>query len=128
VSDLTTFLRARLNEDQARAEATQARVAADGGWFGARDLVTGAGFEAADAELVAVHADPARVLREVEAKRQIVDEHGDVNGGSCDTCVDGAWGYPTHGGSTPQDYPCRTLRLLASVYADHADYRQEWAA
>jgi hypothetical protein len=24
------------------------------------------------------------------------------------------------------EYPCRTLRALAAVYADHPDYRDEW--
>lgn len=69
---------------------------------------------------------PHRVLREIEAKRQVLDEHQDVNDGSCGTCVDGQWGYPTHGGSSPQRYPCRTLRLLALPYADRPDYREEW--
>jgi hypothetical protein len=70
--------------------------------------------------------DPARVLREIEAKRQLLDEHQDVNDGSCGTCVDGQWGYPTHGGSSPQLFPCRTLRLLALPYADRPGYREEW--
>ncbi|WP_432008710.1 DUF6221 family protein [Streptomyces bacillaris] len=67
---------------------------------------------------------PARTLREVEAKRQLLDEHQDVNDGSCGTCVDGRWGYPTHGGSSPQPYPCRTLRLLALPYSDHPGYEE----
>lgn len=70
--------------------------------------------------------DPARVLREIEAKRQLLDEHQDVNDGSCGTCVDGQWGYPTHGGSSPQRYPCRALRFLALPYADRPGYREEW--
>lgn len=61
-----------------------------------------------DASHIARH-DPARVLREVEAKRRIVDryvwlrEHGDTG--------DVAWVLP----------------LLAAAYADHPDYRPEWA-
>ncbi|GHA01331.1 DUF6221 family protein [Streptomyces echinoruber] len=85
--------------------------------------------ENADADGVGQHVaelDPARVLREIDAKRQLLDEHQDVNDGSCGTCVDGQWGYPTHGGSSPQRYPCRTLRLLALPYADRTGYRQEW--
>lgn len=70
--------------------------------------------------------DPARVLAEVEAKRYLLDEHQDVNDGFCGTCVDGQWGYPTHGGSSPQRYPCRTLRFLALPHADHPAYREEW--
>lgn len=67
-----------------------------------------------------------RVLREIEAKRQLIDEHQDVNDGSCSTCVDGEWGYPTHGGSSPQRFPCKTLRLLALPYADRPGYMEEW--
>ncbi|MFD3999866.1 DUF6221 family protein [Streptomyces rubiginosohelvolus] len=70
--------------------------------------------------------DPARTLREIEAKRQLLDEHQDVNDGSCGTCVDGKWGYPTHGGSSPQSYPCRTLRLLALPYSGHPEYKEAW--
>ena len=67
-----------------------------------------------------------RVLRETEAKRELLAEHSDVNDGSCGTCVKGQWGYPTHGGSTPQRYPCRTLRLLALPYADRSGYQESW--
>jgi len=67
-----------------------------------------------------------RVLQEIEAKQQLLDEHQDVNDGSCGTCVDGQWGYPTHGASSPQRFPCRTLRLLALPYADRPGYREEW--
>lgn len=95
---------------------------------------------------IACH-DPARALREVEAKRWIIAQHphttyrehlGDslnrTRGPSwerrnatildrqyCETChvddgiIDGADGLP-----------CRTLRMLAAVYADHSDYREDW--
>ncbi len=75
--------------------------------------------------------DPARVLREVAAKRRIMELHqeglsndfpmgvepaeGDI---LCMTCDDRA---------LKQYYPCPTLRLLALPYADHADYRADWA-
>jgi len=54
--------------------------------------------------------DPARVLREVEAKRRIVEryawlrEHGDTG--------DAAWVLP----------------LLAAPYSNHADFRPEWSS
>lgn len=69
---------------------------------------------------------PARLLLEIEAKRQLLDEHSDVNDGSCGTCVDGDWGYPTHGGSSPQRHPCKTLRLLALPYATRVGYQEGW--
>lgn len=66
------------------------------------------------------------LLADVDAKRRILDEHQNVNDGDCGTCVNGRWGYPTHGGSSPQPWPCTTLRLLALPYADRPGYRDEW--
>lgn len=70
--------------------------------------------------------DPARTLKRIEQARKILDDHAEVNDGSCGTCVDGGWGYPTHGGSSPQRYPCRTLRLAVEVYDDHPEYQESW--
>jgi hypothetical protein len=70
-------------------------------------------------------ADPD-VLADLDAKLGIVDEHQDVNDGDCGTCVNGRWGYPTHGGSSPQRFPCKTLRLLAVPFAAHPDYDERW--
>ncbi|MCX4450676.1 DUF6221 family protein [Streptomyces sp. NBC_01789] len=66
--------------------------------------------------------DPARVLREVEAKRQLLALHEPgtqeyVDGDVCMAC--------TLQGDGPY-YPCATLRLLTLPYADHPDYRPEW--
>lgn len=60
--------------------------------------------------------DPARVLREVEAKRQILEAHGGDLGPQVMFCP-----------HCEHDTPCPTVRLLAAVYADHPDYRPEWA-
>ena len=117
-TDLIPFLNARLDEDEAM-------VAVPHIW--------------------PTTFQPARVLREVEAKRAIMAEHfiltnenrdeeyeefsvvpwgakggaGD-QGSGCVTChyygMGGVKGYGT----------CRTVRLLAAVYSDHPDYRQEW--
>lgn len=51
---------------------------------------------------------PARVLAECEAKRQIVEMADFAD-------EPGAW--PVY---------VKVLELLASVYADHPDYREEW--
>lgn len=66
--------------------------------------------------------DPARVLRDCEAKRRIVDAHSferlptdDDEPEAFSDCAD-CW----------QTVPCLTLRHLATVYADHPDYRDEW--
>jgi hypothetical protein len=69
------------------------------------------------AEFIALH-DPARELREVEAKRLIIDLH--LNAGQyplaasdeCRECV--------------SDHPCPTLRLLALPYSDREGYREGW--
>lgn len=61
--------------------------------------------------------DPARVLREIDAKRRILSEHA-LNGWVCSTCDNG---------DVDQTFPCPTLRLLALPYADRPGYREEWA-
>jgi hypothetical protein len=53
--------------------------------------------------------DPARVLRDVAAKRAIVDE--------CAYLTDLQWHLAS---------PAATLRHLASAYADRPGYQEEW--
>ncbi|MFJ6143107.1 DUF6221 family protein [Streptomyces anulatus] len=62
-----------------------------------------------------VRHDPARVLREVDAKRQIIAEH-DVYARKLADRMD----------CQSLDFPCKTLRLLALSYADHPDYQDTW--
>lgn len=114
VDDLIAFVTARLDEDEAAAKA-----ATSGDWYATGEdiLIRGRGphwdgacvanASGADGEHVARH-DPARALREVEAKRAILALHGNGNvPDSCSYCHD-AW-------------PCRTVRFLAAVYGDHMD-------
>ncbi|MGW3135928.1 DUF6221 family protein [Streptomyces sp. NPDC001139] len=140
MDELVGWLCEQLDEDERIARAAGHERVAPTPWHGESwdDAVldgdglvdaNGNGIAVVKGELVRAHIaewDPARVLREIEAKRQLLDEHQDVNDGWCGTCVDGRWGYPTHGGSSPQRYPCRTLRLLALPYADRPGYRDEW--
>lgn len=56
--------------------------------------------------------DPARVLREVAAKRGIAEEAEAI----WNSDIDGAYGRGM-----------MILNLLALSYADHPDYREEWA-
>jgi hypothetical protein len=78
----------------------------------------------AHTEEVAVHIvehDPARVLREIDAKREIVRQHVPVGDGTvclsyCHTRTPGE----------AQAWPCLTLRLLALPYSDRPGYRDEW--
>lgn len=142
---LIAFLRARLDEDEAAAHAATA-----GPWwynpgkqwlgpeaFERYDLAKGEEFvgyggpspfvdavaatgpannpqSMADAAHIARH-DPARVLREVEAKRRLLYQF-EHRGNSVRATV-----TPSTGGVWDD-----LLRMLAAVYADHDDYRQEW--
>jgi hypothetical protein len=70
--------------------------------------------------------DPARVLREIDAKRRLVDLHakdeyydGCVicdNGNNSCGCMSG-WHWK---------YPCDTLKILALPYADRPGYQDDW--
>jgi hypothetical protein len=99
MADLIAFLKARLDEDEARA---------NGLFFACRipgklpDFSSRGG---PAAEVYWQHFTPDRMIREVEAKRAIIAEHSPYFGGS----------YPA-------------LRHLAAIYSDHPDYRAEWAA
>ncbi|MEU9220151.1 DUF6221 family protein [Streptomyces sp. NPDC048376] len=84
--------------------------------------------------------DPARVLRETDAKRQLLDLHGlvhrdliwlDETGEErtaeipvCGHCVPRHSAFPRPS-AVPQG-PCATLRLLALPYADRHGYRPDW--
>lgn len=160
MDDLVVFYAARLDEDeQAAREATPGpwRVDSEPLFSGLHrvvttdyheDLATGnetgdvvvagddvGGTDLKDAEHIARH-DPARVLREVKAKRRIIEIHKlevakdparfnqltgeqlpDVYEVNCAVC---GWATddPTSG--------CETLRLLALPCADRPGYREEW--
>lgn len=156
--DLITFIRARIEEDQAVAEDA-ARVGGmqwtqgvePVGWdddtaTAKLHLAGSVSDENGDfvvydegrprwteARHIARH-DPARVLRGIEAKRRILDEHQPTPTGTgipgdfhCSTCVSPgniANEYPDDW--NPQRHPCTTVRLLGAEHADHPDYRQEW--
>lgn len=77
-------------------------------------------------EIATEPAPDPDVLADLDAKLAILDEHLDVNDGDCGTCVNGRWGYPTHGGGSPQRFPCRTMRHLAAPFAAHPDYDERW--
>ncbi|NKZ63003.1 hypothetical protein GTG23_07070 [Rhodococcus hoagii] len=130
VSDIVEFLRARLDEDEQTATAaTSATFGEDPTWT-SKDDGTGPqthGYVMADHTAVCGHDgddvllpvadhiarhDPARVLREVEAKRRILDLAGEISRSGAEFAE--------------QDYRTVT-RALAAVYSDHPDYQQEWA-
>jgi hypothetical protein len=105
VINLADFLRARLNED----EKTAAQCSyTDHPWIGLVDY-RGAQY---------LGLSSARVLAEVQAKRQIVRLHEACGTGT--GCCDGG------GRGGPEGLGCTTLTYLAGPYADHPDYRPEW--
>ena len=68
---------------------------------------------------------PDRVLAECEAKRRIVEWHKPLPGlgGYAANCA-GCWEDGGEDGAPL--YPCRNIRWLAAVYADHEDYDESW--
>jgi hypothetical protein len=126
-ADLIAFLRARLAEDEQVARAVEDRSAPwDGQWeadgadaartFNGHVLFYGHNGPLKPG-LVAhvVRHDPARVLREVAAKREVTrlaERAHDYH----ETFLNGFAGALEH-----------ALRLFALPYTDHPDYRQEWA-
>jgi uncharacterized protein DUF6221 len=148
MSDLVTFLRARLGEDEAAAKALlpslrKGEPYEDDSGIADRDDFPSYPWGAGDGELefMAGPGHPARVLREVEAKRRIVDAHSIEQVSSmyyvdysardfrpvmvegCRTCIAGCGvdGEPFYAAG-----PCATLRLLTLPYADHPDYAASW--
>jgi hypothetical protein len=101
VDDLVAFLAARLDEDEAAATAIHGD---QWGWPRASP-----GFAA----YVARH-DPARALREVEAKRAILAETFPL--------IESEWG----GSFGVSRWGEELLKYLALPYSDHPDYRAEW--
>ena len=135
--DLAAFLAARLDEDEAVA-----KLAAREGSIWTQDdpdrypgAISSLGGivvydEGAPDENQAPHIarhDPARVLREVAAKRTLLRYFTDpqtgepVSIGIAATATDLGRNRMT---AIPGSW---ILRELAAVYSDHPDYRQEWA-
>ena len=133
MTDLIAFLNARLDEDEAAAEAADPgpwESTAPSLWVDAPAagiIVQTRHFE--DAAHIARH-DPARVLREVEAKRAIMAEHypGTTWAGDAPEGLEICAGEEGDGDTWQMAirWPCPQIRQLAAVYSDHPDYRQEW--
>jgi hypothetical protein len=112
VDELVQWLTAQLDEDQQAAEealkrTTTTRRRIGGQWV--EDTVQ-------PPEWRRSAWSPARVLREIDAKRRILAEHA-LNGWVCTTCDNG---------EVEQVFPCPTLRILALPYADRPDFQEAW--
>jgi len=141
VAEVAGFLLERLEEDAGRAAAAQAQAAqyADGGsWFRADDLVRALRMEQVDAVMIEVHADPEQVLREVEAKRRFVADYASALSERQAVRDEIGRVLPTdpdaHARLSRQESELTgkaeallpVLRVVATVYAGHPDYREEW--
>lgn len=129
---ITEFLEARLAEDEAAArDATlgpwevvpmgdQPRVQQVGhdAWLALTSSDPGAPKDA-NARHMARHSS-TRVLAECAAKRAILEAHPTQ-------IYSGIKGQEVMECQNCERFPCDTLKALASVYADHPDYSQEWA-
>jgi hypothetical protein len=106
---LTDFLLARFAEDEAEARRDLTAFVRQ---HGLAELTAWSGWGSA-------YRNPARVLAECEAKRQIVHNVA--------ACIQDAEDGP---GSECLRYTAQivtpTLYALAAVYADHPDYREDW--
>jgi predicted Zn-ribbon and HTH transcriptional regulator len=145
VSDLIAFIERRLDEDERLArDALHPDAVSPGEWVteqhgthsepnrchiaeDRRGHYWSVAFEVfiPNAEHMARH-DPARVLREVEAKRRVLARHHEeshVYGQICRGC-----GFEGDN-EDPRNFidECEELRDLASVWSDHPDYRTEWS-
>ncbi len=130
MDSLIKFLRARLAEDEQAARAAIGRLGGEWVAYGSRVEVAGDTRDAQvfeytvcfdegspspeQADHIARH-DPARVLRDVEAKRRLLVQF-ELRGNSVRSVV-----RPSTGGVWDD-----LLRILALPYADHEDYRPEW--
>jgi hypothetical protein len=111
------WLRAQLDEDDRIArEAKAGPWHSDGGSVYARHPTDEVVRYSESAEHIAGH-DPVRVLREVEAKRQLLAQYAEVADNDVDE-VEYAHGWANALGTA--------VRLLALPYADRPGYREEW--
>lgn len=136
---LSQFLLERLSDDEAVALAAipassadwapeSYRVVADGEWEVAEASVPSANH-------IARH-DPARVLATCKAHRAIVELHPmvsardvwgtEVDGWACEVC-DLEPDLTLGGVEFARSDGCKTLRALASIYADHPSFDPRWA-
>lgn len=147
-SDLVTFVRARLDDDEQAATQCQERSwsfsgsnchviaeqAANGSFRTVAWCANGYDDDLSNSIHIANY-DPARVLREVEAKRRIVaihnrraDVYPDTAGGTFENCCQGCGFEGVCEDPVVENVnDCPELKALAAVWSDHPDFRAEWA-
>jgi hypothetical protein len=115
--ELPEFLAACLDEDEAAAKAAEREMAT---WGGLRPSYAKLGFAVGD---LAETFNPARVLREVAAKRALVTELVPW----LDGAEDDHWYNRGVGDQPPYEGSVLLLKTLAAVYSGHPGYDPVWA-
>ena len=122
MSDLVQWLRAQLDADERIA-----RAATQGDWVWSREFVTPPGYhhrtigplEPGDAAYIAAWA-PARVLRETDAKRKLVERY--------ERAMENRRAHPDDLASAGALLALHgAVKLLALPYVDRPGFREEWA-
>lgn len=116
MDDLVQFLRDCLNDDEQAA-----RTAKPGPWYDDDGSVyashpTDEVVSYTDSGAHIARHDPARVLREVEAKRRALDHYQAVR-----THAKGGEPYLLAEGAVRKQ-----IQIMALPYADHPDYQETW--
>jgi len=148
MSEIVEFLRARLDEDEQVARAALGRAAFFGNtgeWIAdqVRDpngpiplifALSGAGARTQVADLSHAHDpdergthiarhDPARVLREVEAKRRIIERY---EADRADFQRHDGYQRNAAMSAARMEISEQALRALAAAYSDHSEYQPHW--
>lgn len=136
MTELVDFILARVAEDEALARSATAGDRTGNWWLDPDEggitevsCLEVQGFVTAvdqDAAHIVRHS-PASVLRECEAKRRIVEQAGEASGDRGQVIQEFAVGDAEVDDMYASDPGELILRALASVYAEHPDYRPEWS-
>jgi hypothetical protein len=132
MEDLMQWLGAQFDEDERIA-----RAATQGHWVWSREFVTPPGYhhrtvgplEPGDAAFIAAH-DPGRVLREIDAKRQLVARGGPFCTSDCDEPGNEPKNPDTNW-TTPLEhhFDCAAYEAAAVIalpYTERPGYREAW--
>jgi Family of unknown function (DUF6221) len=123
MEELAAFLKARLDEDEIRARAALGEWDDEAARYEWEDLP-------ADSYVHARNHDPARVLREAEAKGAILADYQVAAQSPYDLpegVHDGRDDSERLADEAIMDTMEAVVRALATVYSDHPDYQKEWA-
>lgn len=128
MDDLIAFVTARLDEDEAAAresyyEGQRWITEEEGVYRWPDDELVHSADRKADARHIARH-DPARVLREIAAKRVVLEWYAESVEASA--LFREKLGTGTHMAVAAESY-LNVMRADAAVHSDHPRYRAEWA-